>query len=62
MRYAYYFNRGGRERYAIERYARLGPRDGGLCLECGAPCERVCPHGVAVQASLIRVHAMLTLA
>jgi predicted aldo/keto reductase-like oxidoreductase len=60
MRYAYYFNRGGRERYAMERYAGLGSRDGRLCLECDAPCERACPHGVAVQASLLRVHAMLT--
>ncbi|MBW2277424.1 MAG: hypothetical protein JRF63_08025, partial [Deltaproteobacteria bacterium] len=62
MRYAYYFNHGGRERHAMERYARLGQRCGEACLECDAPCERACPFGVAVQASLSRVHAMLTLA
>jgi predicted aldo/keto reductase-like oxidoreductase len=62
MRYAYYYNHGGRERYAMERYARLSERCGEACIECDAPCERACPHGVAVQASLTRVHAMLTLA
>jgi len=62
MRYAYYFNHGGRERYAMERYARLGGKSGDACLECDAPCERACPYGVAIQASLSRVHAMLTLA
>jgi predicted aldo/keto reductase-like oxidoreductase len=62
MRFAYYFNKGGRERYAMERYARLGAPNGEQCIECDAPCERACPFGVAVQASLIRVHAMLTLA
>ncbi len=61
MRYTYYFNHQGREKHAMKKYAALGTRNGALCLDCDAPCQRGCPHGVDVQASLYKAHAMLTL-
>ncbi len=62
MRYAYYFLRQGREKHAMQKYARLSGRDGSLCLDCSAPCRNACPHGVSIQASLLRAHAVLTMA
>ena len=62
MRYAYYFHLQGREKQAMEQYARLRGKNASLCLDCDAPCLQGCPHGVAVQANLLRAHALLTLA
>jgi len=61
MRYAYYFSSQGREKYAMQKYARLGGKDGSHCLTCSAPCTAACPHGVNVPAQLFAAHSMLTL-
>jgi len=61
MRYSYYFTEHGLEKDAMTRYARLDGRDGSMCAACSAPCTGACPHGVNIQASLLRVHELLTL-
>ncbi len=65
MRYAYYFTGQGREKYAMQKYARLGRwarADATACLGCSAPCRGACPHGVNIQASLFGAHTLLTVA
>ena len=62
MRYSYYFARQGREKHAMTKYARLGARNGLNCLECGAPCQGACPHGVDVRGNLLKAHTLLSFA
>jgi len=62
MRYAYYFERQGREKHAMSRYARLMSANGSACSGCSAPCTGACPHGFQIQAQLLKAHSMLTLA
>jgi predicted aldo/keto reductase-like oxidoreductase len=62
MRYAYYYEGQGRERYAMERYARLTRANGPACADCSAPCTGACPFGVDVQPQMLQAHALLTLA
>ena len=62
MRYAYYFKRQGREKYAIKKYAELNRANGLSCLDCAAPCLKGCPYDVDLQSSLLKAHGMLTLA
>lgn len=61
LRYAYYYRKQGRQKEAMRLYAGLGARNGGACLDCAAPCQAACPHGVAVQARLGEAHGMMTL-
>ncbi len=61
-RYYYYFDRQGREKYAMQKYAALAGRDGHHCIDCDAPCITRCPHGVPVQAGLVHAHSKLSLA
>lgn len=62
MRYSYYFEMQGREKYAMSLYANLKGRDGSLCLTCDAPCTGACPHGVNIQVNLFGAHALLQIA
>ena len=62
LRYASYFQHQGRERLAMRKYARLGGRDGSLCLTCAGSCRAACPHGFPIQAGLVRAHSLLSLA
>lgn len=62
MRYAYYYEFQGREKYAMEKYAGLHAQNGSLCATCDAPCERACPHHLSVQAHVMQAHSLLTLA
>jgi len=61
MRYSYYYQRQGREKYAMGKYARLPGHSALTCLDCEAPCQGACPHGVDIQASMIKAHTLLTL-
>jgi ferredoxin len=61
MRYAYYFALQGRQKEAMGKYARLGARSAAACAACDAPCRGACPHGVPIQASLVRAHGLLRL-
>jgi predicted aldo/keto reductase-like oxidoreductase len=62
MRYSYYFQHQKREKYAMEKYAKLGNKNGLFCLDCEGPCFTGCPFGVNTQAAMIKAHGMLTLA
>lgn len=62
MRYAYYYACQGKEKDAMQKYARLSDGNASLCFACDAPCLESCPFGVNVQANLIQAHSLLTLA
>ena len=59
MRYAYYYQKQGRERFAMQKYARLQGKDASLCALCDAPCTGACPHGVNVAASMGKADLLL---
>jgi aryl-alcohol dehydrogenase-like predicted oxidoreductase len=61
MRYAYYFERQGRERDAMVLYRELDGNDASHCLGCDAPCSGACPYGLDVQANMLEAHARLSL-
>jgi predicted aldo/keto reductase-like oxidoreductase len=60
MRYAYYYQKQGRQKHAMRKYARLGRANAGVCLDCDAPCTGACPRGVLVQPRLFEAHGLLT--
>jgi len=62
MRYAAYYQRQGREKLAMQKYARLDGKDASLCETCEAVCINSCPHNVNIQANLVNAHSILTLA
>ncbi|UCC38770.1 MAG: aldo/keto reductase [Candidatus Aminicenantes bacterium] len=62
MRYNHYFAAQGREKYAMERYAKLASRVADQCQNCTGSCESACPYNVPVQTLLVLAHQNLTLA
>jgi predicted aldo/keto reductase-like oxidoreductase len=60
MRYQQYFLGQGREKEALELYARIPGARADACWSCQAPCESGCPHGLPVQGMLIAAHDILT--
>jgi predicted aldo/keto reductase-like oxidoreductase len=62
MRYAYYYEGQGREKYAMMKYASLQGGGASPCLECVAPCDGTCPYGIDIQSHMLQAHALLTLA
>jgi aryl-alcohol dehydrogenase-like predicted oxidoreductase len=57
MRYAMYADSYGREKDAMEKYARLDPaRRADHCSSCAAPCEARCEFGVPIRAKLTAAH------
>jgi len=62
MRYNHYFAAQGREKYAMERYAKLASRVADQCQNCSGSCESACPYNVPVQTLLVLAHQNLTLA
>jgi predicted aldo/keto reductase-like oxidoreductase len=62
MRYNHYFAAQGREKYAMERYAKLGSGVADPCRNCSGACESACPYNVPVQTLLTLAHQNLTLA
>ncbi|MBT8398755.1 MAG: aldo/keto reductase [Gemmatimonadetes bacterium] len=62
MRYAYYYQGQGREKYAMSKYATLGRKSASQCLECRGQCEGACPHGLDIPTTMHQVHTLLTLA
>jgi len=60
MRFGMYFENYGEERKAMLEYGALpGARRAASCAACSAPCERACPHGLAVKDRLLRYHGLL---
>ena len=62
MRYNYYFQLQGREKYAMTRYREMSGKDASLCKQCDGVCVGACPYGVNIQANLLGAHKTLTLA
>ena len=61
MRYSYYFEHQGRQKYAMAKYTGLDGRDGSLCRECDAPCIAACPYRVPVRAQMMQADRLLKL-
>jgi len=62
LRYNHYFVAQGREKHAMQEYARLTRANAEACASCSGECEGACPHNVPVRTMLTRAHANLTLA
>jgi predicted aldo/keto reductase-like oxidoreductase len=62
MRYSYYYEAQGYEKYAMQKYAELETANGTACENCDAPCTGACPHELDVQQQVLRAHSLLTLA
>ncbi len=61
MRYNHYFEAHGREKLAMDKYARLGGAKADVCADCDGACESACPHGVPARTMLTRAHRNLVL-
>ena len=62
LRYNHYFEAHGREKLAMEKYARLSGTKADACADCDGECESACPHGVPARSILARAHRNLVLA
>jgi predicted aldo/keto reductase-like oxidoreductase len=61
LRYQMYAEFYGREKQAMRQYARVAPtRQAARCLDCPAPCQDACPHGLPVRDKLVRAHRQLS--
>jgi len=61
MRYAYYYEGQGNEKYAMTLYADLEGKDAAACRDCAGECAGACPYGVDILPSMLQVHDLLTL-
>ena len=61
MRYNHYFVAQGREKHAMQKYARLTRPSAEACVSCSGECEVACPHDVPVRTLLAQAHQNLTL-
>ena len=62
LRHRMYFEDYGREKVAMEQYARL-ELDAEVCIGCAAPCAQACPHGIRdIQERTVEAHRLLTFA
>ena len=52
MRYNHYFETGGSEKYAMEKYSGLNTNKPDICDNSSAPCESSCPYGLPVKSML----------
>jgi predicted aldo/keto reductase-like oxidoreductase len=60
MRYNYYFQNKGQEKYAMEKYAGLGNHRAAECLNCPGHCEEACQYGVLARPMLALAHENLS--
>jgi aryl-alcohol dehydrogenase-like predicted oxidoreductase len=61
MRYAYYFEAQGRERYAMSAYAALDEAGAAPCKDCAGLCAGACSYGLDIQRTMLQAHDLLTL-
>jgi len=61
MRYSYYYEGQGHEKYAMQKYANLDTANGSACENCSAPCTGACPNGLDIQPQVLQAHSLLTL-
>lgn len=62
MRYVYYFEFQGLEKYAMQQYESLTESNATRCAGCGAPCLQYCPYQIDIPAKLSHAHSLLSLA
>jgi predicted aldo/keto reductase-like oxidoreductase len=62
MRYNHYFTAQSREKYAMEKYAKLNVEVARNCINCDGPCQAACPYKVPIQTLLVLAEQNLTLA
>jgi aryl-alcohol dehydrogenase-like predicted oxidoreductase len=62
MRYAYYYEGQGYQKYAMTKYAGLEDKDALACRSCVGYCTGACPHGIDILPNMLQVHDLLTLA
>lgn len=60
LRYNHYFEAQGREKYAMEKYARLDVKAADFCPQCDGDCIGSCPHNLPVKSLLIHANRNLT--
>ena len=60
MRYNYYFQNKGQEKYAMQKYASLADRKAEACISCPGYCESACPYGVRAKPMLSMAHRNLS--
>jgi len=56
MRYNYYFQNKGEEKYAMERYSAIEGSKANVCRDCPGHCETACPYGVMARPMLGLAH------
>jgi aryl-alcohol dehydrogenase-like predicted oxidoreductase len=61
LRHRMYFEDYGREKEALQQYARLEV-NAAACATCSAPCQGSCPLGIAIRERTTVAHELLTLA
>lgn len=61
MRYDHYFRAQGREKHAMEHYARISGSNASICEACSGHCQRACPYNVPIHGLLTLAHQTLTL-
>lgn len=59
MRYNYYYQKKGDQKYAMELYAKLNSAKPDLCKSCPGYCQNACPFGVAAKGLLAVAHSNL---
>jgi len=59
MRYNYYFQNKGKEKYAMGKYMNLGDHRALQCKDCPGYCESACPYGVLAKPMLAMAHENL---
>lgn len=62
MRYVYYYEKLGDQKFAMQRYAGLNGNDAVSCESCNAQCKNACPHAIDIQANMVKAHSLLTIA
>ncbi len=61
MRYNHYFVAQHREKWALEKYARMEAAKADRCSQCSGFCQDSCPYGVPIHGLLIAAHETLSL-
>ena len=61
MRYAYYYEGQGNEKYAMSLYAGLEDKNASACADCAGDCAGACPFGIDIQPNMLQVHVLLTM-
>jgi predicted aldo/keto reductase-like oxidoreductase len=61
MRYNYYFQNKGQEKYAMEKYTALEGSKADVCRDCPGYCQDACPYGVLARPMLGMAHLNLAL-